>query len=358
MTRYIEHNGLWVPEYTTHNRGIGDWIAKGLYKLGMKQTPGCGCSSRQRYLNELVPFGNGIRRRGDIPLISGGAGPESICADPAVYFCDNFEDRPLGATGLNNFFDPHVLKSQGWDMGTGQSSITISSSQSFDGTRSMQFQYPACDQADGGDQCSASFGSINLPNMMEIYLRHYVKWGVGFFWSSVATKHIGFFSQSSVGNVQRPYAWHEGFNFSQSAQLKMDDVGQNETNYFQNTNGVPITFTGGTWYCLELHMKKNADGTVLIEGWVNNVLKWNYPNSTMGPNPWTSFDVTGYWNHNPGDANGTRGPQQRWYDNIVVSTQRIGCLGTPPPPPPPPLVQARQAGGGAAFAGQVLSGGK
>lgn len=37
-------------------RGLGDLVARGLEKIGIRKKPGCGCHKRQKALNKMVPF--------------------------------------------------------------------------------------------------------------------------------------------------------------------------------------------------------------------------------------------------------------------------------------------------------------
>lgn len=106
--RYVQRGQLWVPEYTAHSRGLGDWVARGLAKLGIEQDPGCGCPKRQAALNAMLPF----RRRPyqapafmrSRPAIAGGSGTADIffnsveCphvggvpTNPNHLFCDDFD---------------------------------------------------------------------------------------------------------------------------------------------------------------------------------------------------------------------------------------------------------------------------
>ena len=43
-------------------RGLGDWIAGALLRLGILKRPGCGCARRQSALNRLFPFSVAVWR--------------------------------------------------------------------------------------------------------------------------------------------------------------------------------------------------------------------------------------------------------------------------------------------------------
>ena len=81
----------------------------------------------------------------------------------------------------------------------------------------------------------------------------------------------------------------------------------------------------GKWYCIETHAKLNDPGRSngFLELWINGALEaridglnWQGAYSEYGIN--TIF-LENYWN------TGSPQPQERYFDNFVVSTQRIGC---------------------------------
>jgi hypothetical protein len=82
----------------------------------------------------------------------------------------------------------------------------------------------------------------------------------------------------------------------------------------------------GKWYCVEAHVKLNDAGQLngKFEFWIDNQLQasrsdlnWVGGYSAYGIN--TVF-FENYWN------NGSPKAQSRYFDNIVLSTDRIGCL--------------------------------
>jgi hypothetical protein len=81
----------------------------------------------------------------------------------------------------------------------------------------------------------------------------------------------------------------------------------------------------GKWYCVEAHARLNDPGRSngVFELWINNGLEarieglnWQGAYSEYGIN--TVF-LENYWN------DGAPKPQERYFDNFVVSTERIGC---------------------------------
>ena len=81
----------------------------------------------------------------------------------------------------------------------------------------------------------------------------------------------------------------------------------------------------GSWYCVEAHVRLNDPGSVngMFELWINgnleaqhNGLNWVGSYSDYGIN--TMF-LESYWN------TGATQAEDRYFDNLVVSTERIGC---------------------------------
>lgn len=81
----------------------------------------------------------------------------------------------------------------------------------------------------------------------------------------------------------------------------------------------------GQWYCVEAHAKLNTAGQTdgVFELWVNGTqqanrtgLNWLGSYNAYG---WNAVFFENYWNA------GSAATQERYFDNIVVSTARIGC---------------------------------
>lgn len=85
------------------------------------------------------------------------------------------------------------------------------------------------------------------------------------------------------------------------------------------------TANTGTWYCVEAHARLNDAGSSngLFEFWVNGNLEGQRANMNwIGAFSGYAFNavfVENYWNA------GSPAVQERYIDNFVVSTQRIGC---------------------------------
>jgi hypothetical protein len=246
-------------------------------------------------------------------------GQEEICASSAVIICDNFENRAPGSGDLGRA----IYKNPGWGVSSG-GGMSVSTSDKFDGSKSLEFRYPSGSWSSNQDEgAGTGYMAVDFGGRPEIFLRHYVKWGSNWVWSPVATKHIAMLTSAGA---RAPWAWHG----TSGSALLHHIYEPTQTMYDQNV-GSAVAVRAGQWYCLELHLKMNSPGSAVIESWVDNNLKWSDTRATFGSQgtTWNSIMLSGYWN-----APGSHPAMSRWFDNIVVSTQRIGCMGTPPPAAP------------------------
>jgi hypothetical protein len=89
------------------------------------------------------------------------------------------------------------------------------------------------------------------------------------------------------------------------------------------------TANSGKWYCIEAHAKLNSPGNSdgIFEFWVNDTLQngaydlnwhgdWNADPQNLKIN---AIFIENYWN------DGSPVTQERYIDNFVISTNRIGC---------------------------------
>jgi hypothetical protein len=288
---------------------------------------------------------------------------ESICLTAAVIWCNNFEDYPTGFVGpgtpneaLTSYKNPTGLTA-----GAGQSinhyEIISSSADPggvFSGTRALRWNYPAFDCPGDSQFSGCGIGYLNPfwsgGSRREIYFRLYHKWSSNFVWSLTATKGVDY----DAPGLQTWY-WllvHYMFGGGMTMGVYNQKV---DAPYAANANGasfgLPVL---NQWYCFELHTRQSsapgvADG--LMEMWVGlppsftPVLRWSYPNIvtvTSGSSGGTddntrSFLLAGYWNGTNGQPI-SHPAMQRWADNIIVSTARVGCdigaaSATPPAAP-------------------------
>src|SRR4029077_17035348 len=106
---------------------------------------------------------------------------EAICKDPAVFFCENFEDWALGSV-YNNPGNRAKYKGNPW--GANPGSPDIVNSEHFDGSKSLRMITPA-NQASGGAVDTSLIGGP----YRTVYWRWYTKYSPNYVWSPVATQH-------------------------------------------------------------------------------------------------------------------------------------------------------------------------
>ena len=90
----------------------------------------------------------------------------------------------------------------------------------------------------------------------------------------------------------------------------------------------------GQWYCIEAHAKLNTSGVAngIHEFWINGNLEASRSDlNWIGT--WTGYGINAvlleaYWNA------WSPAMQERYFDDFVISTQRIGCTAAAPPSAP------------------------
>jgi len=310
---------------------------------------------------------------------------EAICDQPYVIFCDNFEARPLGdfSSGL-----PPTYKNGGWSTSSLQGGIIpaptivgptgVESGQVFAGSQAVQIHAPA--GANNGGPYIQGYFIVSAP---DVYFRWYEHWSADYGnWPPGGQKNLGAgYAAGSGQNIMPRKPGQAGSNPNggspDNALLGYYTLGivppgacgdsfyqvgtQNSSQLCQQQNFT--TFVPGPWYCLEWHTRNSSCPTCsdgIIEGWINGLPVGSYPNLntdvfepagstryfnaiyfTGSINCWGGSVTDGYNCYCPGGPGtcdltvATHTDLYKWMDNLVIATQRVGCLGTPPPPPPP-----------------------
>lgn len=250
-------------------------------------------------------------------------GQEDICATSAVIFCDNFEARSIGSGDLGR-----ITYKSGWALSefTNLTVIDASSGNTYSGTRALQFRYPA--STDGIGFMQPNFSGT----YQDLYFRWYQKWSANFQFSPIATKGAETTVSGGASGQSMYFLWN---NWGDG---EISHYAQNVTREFSaNTNGGTWSPTLGQWYCVEERFRYNTNGANgIVEGWIDNVKRWDYPNVQLDNNGTVinGMVLSGYWNNSTGSQGNPAGVahplMSRWHDNFVISTQRIGCLGSAP----------------------------
>lgn len=183
-------------------------------------------------------------------------------------------------------------------------------------------------------------------NYREIYWRFYLKNQAG--WTGGGgqklTRAFGFASPTSWAQNMFGHVWSGGTGSNHLAldpASGTDLAGNLQTttyNDFPNMRwlGVAPSATPmfdaahvGAWYCIEAHVKLNSAGQSngLFELWINGNAEASRPGLNWLGN-FSAYGINAVYleNHwSPSGGPGSPVTQERYFDNLVVSTQRIGC---------------------------------
>lgn len=278
----------------------------------------------------LTPF---IGAKGQCDLCSGVASP--------IIFCDDFESaQDIG----DRYFE--VNRDDG--------DLAVVDGVGRNGSRGVRVIFQAGEVSAGG--LSKSIGRTPSPyigrfaersteDFTEIYWRMDVRHQVG--WQGNGPAKLSralVMANSSWATGMMAHLWSGGPNNSHlimDPASGIDAVGNlRSTRYNDFANlrwlGIRVGTTpmfsddsAGRWFCMEAHVKLNTPGVSngVFEFWVNDIhqnsnttLNWhgnyNQDPSRMAIN---AIFFENYWN------DGSPIQQERYFDNLVISTERIGC---------------------------------
>ncbi len=293
---------------------------------------------------------------------------ETACDLSYVVFCENFENRTLG------YAKDNIIQSQynntGWAVAN-DTSMSVVNTQASDGTKSLQWIMPA-------GNSGAGFFDKTLPSLPEVWFRFYMKNSSNWVWSANGNKMVHF--GSAVVGHQDNMLWDQAVNGGNNPSVRPQYATTDGPFLGPNMNG-GFAWPLDTWVCVITHAKANTTNTGndgLFEAWFKlpngqEIQKHGYYNMNIDRDATTfaSIKFSGYWNSEGGVIHPT---MYRWVDNIIVSTQRIGCLGSTPTPgdtikpstPSAPTATASSSGtvtlaftpptdtGGSGLAGQTI----
>ena len=259
-----------------------------------------------------------------------GSAAEPVCADPAVIFCDDFE---------SGVFDQ-------WEAGYKPELHAIISdpAKAFAGERALEITYP-----EGGE--GKWLARWFMPGYERAFARLYIKFEEGYRCGVNCTKILAFYGnrlddhQSGFGKAGiRPTG--TDYFFASLVTLNWQrhpDPGEIIFySYFPDMAQAPDgMFWGdfsfqeepreavqtGRWYCLELELGANQpdrrDGYQRM--WINDAFK----GETTGMRWRDTLDVRINAVQLTFSASPVPITEHVWIDNVVVSTQRIGCAVSP-----------------------------
>jgi hypothetical protein len=233
--------------------------------------------------------------------------------------CDNWQAKHPGWLWCDDFEAEHDLSVNYRDIST--NNFAVSSDDKFMGDYSLKQHYNA-GQVDAGwiswfycDTLGNNYGNCQD----EIYMRWYHKFEDGF--EGIPPK-MARITSIGPGWDKRfgVYYWMEQYN---NEYLIVADVSTYSgwipiirTNFsYSNQNNI------GRWTCHEMRVKQGSNGgyTYWAEG--QKIAERNNTNLN-GDYNFNNAMLDTYWN------GGSPKAQNRYYDNFVISTERIGCIGT------------------------------
>ncbi len=260
-------------------------------------------------------------------------GAEAICGTAPVIFCDDFESGNLNV--WQDGYNP-ILHA-----------VTSTLANVYQGQKALQVTYPS--GSDGG-WLTRWF----MPGYDHLFSRVYVKFEnpwvgfskvLGLYGNRTDNQWSGFGQAGNKPNGTDFFIamlvtlnWYapdpgEVIFYSYFPEMTAAPDGKYWGNYFYQ-NDPRERLQTGRWYCLELELQANTPG--LRDGfqrmWIDGVLKGEVLN--MRWRDTTALKINAF--QLSFSASGSVTATERvWIDNVVVSTQEIGCAASNTPPAPP-----------------------
>jgi hypothetical protein len=273
-------------------------------------------------------------------ICPGGANP-----DPAVIWCDDFDDGvALGARYYDyDNADGRFVKIAGTGL-NGSTGLQATYQAGVESAGHFIFTFGR-NPADSRTQSTVTFRNI--------YYRIYVRAQPG--WTVTPTEGVSKFSRltsfvdSSRSQAMIAHVWSGSTN-----NLEIDPascvvagvvqcVGYNDFAhlvFLGRQEGTTTLFSAADadkWFCVESHVKLNDPGQSngVQEFWVNGKLEASRSGlnftDTYADYALNALFIENFWN------NGAPATQSRYFDNLIVSTARIGCINLEPPSSPTAL---------------------
>lgn len=262
---------------------------------------------------------------------------------PEWIFCDDFED----GTAL-------MRSGRYFEVNTASGNFKLTAGVGYNGSKGMNALWTS-GAVDAG-ALHLAFGR-NPGNMMtngitttsdyrEIFYRMYVKMQSGFTGNPVKLSRATVIAAPDWSQAMIAHVWAGTASYlaiDPASCVNGSEVqcsGYNDfihLKWLGNQNGATPLFDGNhndTWYCIESHVKLNDPGQAngIQEFWINGNLETRKTNlnfvGTYNAYGINAVFFENYWN------SGAPKQEERYFDNIVVSTQRIGCINNDIPSPP------------------------
>lgn len=228
-----------------------------------------------------------------------------MASHPEWIWCDNFESNDR----LSDRYEDVSLNG-----------LSLSTDSSFDGTISLRQSY---EPGQVGAGWIIKVADQGFPD--HIFIRWYHKFGPGYVSVPPKMARVGYRQRfGSWDTIFRVHAW----SISKSGELTADVSAQNSS---QTESGwLPIRRSGysfldhlGEWVAIEIELNLNSPGNAdgSYRFWVNDKLVIDAQNVDLRGNTTDRTNevmLDGYWN------GGSTGSLVRYFDNFVISSQKIG----------------------------------
>lgn len=259
---------------------------------------------------------------------------------PAWIFCDDFEDST-----------PLVRQGRYFEYDNNNGDFKVIDGTGLAGSRGMRALWQAGEVGAGniklafGRNPSAYMnkGIRSTEDFREIYYRTYLKMQDGWQGSPAKLSRATVIADDRWSEAMAAHLWSDNqyrllvdpvrcVNESNSVAC----IGYNDSSHMvwlgARSGVTPIfdTSYSGKWYCVEAHVKLNDPGQSngIQEFWIDASLEARQQDLNFVKS-YTNYAINtiffeNYWN------SGSPKVQERYFDNIVVSTQRIGCNANAP----------------------------
>jgi hypothetical protein len=262
--------------------------------------------------------------------------PNGSAPDPHVIWCDDFDD---GISPSQKYFE--------YDNNNGD--FVPVPGQGVNGSVAMQVKWQKGEVSAGGLRRTFGRSPVNSQShsktdFKEIYWRQYLRMQSGWTGNPYKLSRATIFATSNWAQAMIAHLWQGSGNVLAldpasgiNANGKLITRGYNDFANLQwlgikaGTTPIFSTALSGQWQCVEAHAKLNTPGASdgVFEFWINGNLEAREVNlNWIGT--WQDYGINAiffenYWN------DGAPGERIRYFDNIVISTQNIGCLTKTPP---------------------------
>lgn len=254
---------------------------------------------------------------------------------PNWIFCDDFEDAtPMRREGRyfeygDNDGDFVPLAGAGINGGTGMRTIFQAGEVTAGGFKLAFGRVP-----------SSYFdkGIRNTEDFRDIYYRMYLKNQAGWEGNPAKLSRATVFAGANWSQAMIGHLWSSGDCLLIDPASGTDEAGNVLTTKYNdfpnlrwlgNKKGITPIFSEGyddKWYCIEAHVRLNDPGQSngVQEFWIDGKLEATRTGlNFLGS--YTDYGINAIFIENYWNAGSVK-EQERYFDNFVVSTERIGCL--------------------------------